>query len=153
MTARSLVALERWAQRAALAGLALALALPLAAFLVDTGWGREVLLIAPHDPSVVTLNRSLWGAGDPVPELYGSPMSTPIRVLMFGNQEVIRPEEAPGLALLAAASAGGRPIQMRTVWWTVRLAETALAAVVVALFGSSAYLRRRQRQSRRASHA
>ena len=126
MAPRNPSRLHRWAARAALTGLVLALVLPLAALLADVTWGRDVLLIAPHDASVVALNRSLWSAGEPVPDLYGSPMSEPTRVLVFRGDDVLRPEEDPGLALLPAASGGRRPLQVRTVWWAVRLAEVAL---------------------------
>jgi hypothetical protein len=122
-----------------------ALLLPLAAFLADLVWGREVLLIAPHDPAVVTLNRSLWSAGDPIADVYGSPMSEPTRVLLFADEEVLRPEEAPTLSLLAVASAGKRPIQIRTLWWAVRLAVAGLGAATAALLGISLFAQTRAR--------
>lgn len=145
MSSNALAGAARWARRGAWAGLVAALLLPLAAFLADLGWGREVLLIAPHDPSVVALNRSLWSAGDPVADLYGSPMSEPTRVLLIGDQRVLRPEEDPKLSLLPVASAGMRPIQVRTLWWTVRLAVAGLGAASAALLGVSLFARRRAR--------
>jgi len=153
MTHRNLSRLGRWAARGAWTALVLALLLPLVAFLVDFGWGRDVLLIAPHDPAVVTLNRSLWSAGDPVPDLYGSPMSTPTRVLVFRGDAVVHPEEDPTLALLPAASAGRRPIQAQTLWWAVRLGEAALGGLVVALLVLNLFLRRRERRAVRAAAA
>ncbi|MGE0641565.1 MAG: hypothetical protein AB7G12_17020 [Thermoanaerobaculia bacterium] len=143
MSANAFAAVTRWARRGAWAGLVAALLVPLAGYLTDMGWGREVLLIAPHDPSVVTLNRSLWSAGDPVADVYGSPMSEPTRVLLFGDQKVLRPEEDPALSLLPVASAGNRPIQVRTLWWAVRLAVVGLGAATAVLLGISLYARRR----------
>ena len=145
MSSNALAEAARWARRGAWAALVAALLVPLAAYLADLGWGREVLLIAPHDPSVVTLNRSLWSAGDPVADVYGSPMSAPTRVLLFGDQEVLRPEEDSTLSLLPAASAGQRPIQVRTLWWAVRLAVAGLGAAAVALSGIFLFARRRGR--------
>ena len=124
--------IARWARLGAWAGVVLVLVIPLAAVLADLGWGQEVLLIAPHDPSVVALNRSLWVAGDPVAELYGSPMSAPVRVLRFSRLEVIHPEEDSSLALLPVPAAGRGPVQTRTLWWAVRLLEVGVG---VAAFG------------------
>ena len=143
MSSNALAAVARWARRGAWAALVAALLLPLAAYLADLGWGREVLLLAPHDPSVVTLNRSLWSAGEPVADVYGSPMSEPTRVLLIGDQKVLRPVEDPKLSLLPVASAGKRPIQIRTLWWAVRLGVVGLGATSTALLGISLLARRR----------
>ena len=145
MTTRVLSHLARWARRGALTGLMLALVIPLAAFLVDRRWGREVLLIAPHDPSVVALNRSIWTAGEPVPDLYGSPMSEPTRVLLFSRRDLVRPAEDPSLSLLPANPEGRRPLQTQTVWWAVRLVVAALGAIVAALFGLNLFVRHREK--------
>lgn len=145
MSTNVLTGVARWARRGARAGLVAALLLPLAASLADLGWGHEVLLISPHDPSVVTLNRSLWSAGDPIADLYGSPMSEPTRVLLFSDLQVVHPEEDPTLSLLPAAAAGSRPIQVRTLWWAVRLGVAGLGAATAALFGLSFLARRRAR--------
>ena len=145
MSPEALSGVARWARRGAWAGLIAALALPLAAYLVDVGLGREVLLFAPHDPAVVTLNRSLWSAGEPVAEAYGSPMSAPTRVLLFGDLKVLHPEEEPALALLPATSDGKRPIQVRTLWWAVQLAVAGLGGVTAVLLGISFFAGRRAR--------
>jgi hypothetical protein len=142
MSISGLDAIARWARRGAWAGLLVALALPLAAYLAEVGMGREVLLIAPHDPSVVTLNRSLWSPGEPVAELYGSPMSEPTKVLLRGDQGVLHPDEDPSLSLLPVSSGGERPVQVRTLWWAVRLAVAVLGAATAALLGLSLFARR-----------
>ena len=153
MSTRNLALLARWARRGAWSGLVLALALPLAAFLADLGWGREVLLIAPYDPSVVALNRLLWSAGDPVPDVYGSPMSEPTRVLLFRGRDLIRPEEDPTLSLLPATVEGRRPIQARTVWWAVRLGEVGLGAATAGFLGLAFFARRRETPGARTAAA
>jgi hypothetical protein len=137
----------RWARRGAWAGLVLTLALPLAAYLVDVGLGREVLLIAPHESSLVALNRSLWSPGEPVAEIYGNPLSEPVRVLLRQGAQVLHPEEDPALALLPVASEGARVIQIQTLWWAVRLAEAGFAATTAALLGFYLFTRRRERQA------
>ena len=147
MSRKTLSGIALWARRGAWAGLVVALALPLAATLVDVGLGREVLLIAPHDPAVVTLNRSLWSAGEPVAEIYGSPMSAPTKVLLFGDLKVLHPEEEPALSLLPVSSDARRPIQVRTLWWAVQLAAAGLGAVAAVLLGLSFFARRRAQLS------
>lgn len=145
MSPRSLSGLALWARRGAWASLFAALALPLAAYLTALGLGREVLLIAPHDPAVVTLNRSLWSAGEPVAEIYGSAMSEPTKVLLFGDLKILHPEEAPALSLLPATSDGKRPIQVRTLWWAVQLAVVGLSGLTALLLGLSFFAGRRGR--------
>lgn len=124
-------ALTPWIRRAGWIGLVLALLLPLLVRVVDRVWGLEVLLIVPHAPGVVTLNRSLWVAGEPVAEIYGSPMSAPTRVLYRGRNPLLRPVEQPDLALLAVGQGSARPIQIKTLRWASRLGQ--VFSVVLAL--------------------
>ncbi len=145
MSAPGFAALARWSRRGAWAGLLAALALPLAAYLTDLGLGRDVLLIAPYDPAVVTLNRSLWSAGEPVAEIYGSPMSASTKVLVFGDLQVLHPEEEPALSLVPVASGGKRPLQVQTLWWAARLAVVGLAGATAVLLGISFFANRRSR--------
>ena len=149
MAPPSLATVSLWARRGALAGLAAALTVVFLAIWVDVRWGGEVLLIAPYDPSVVALNRSLWTTGEPVAEIYGSAMSARSRVLLFGQREVIHPAEDPSLALLPVHSAGPRPIQTKTLWWAVRLIELGLGAVVTALGIVARVSGRREKAQRR----
>jgi hypothetical protein len=133
-----------WARRGIFLVLAVALALPVGALLADRVWGSDVLLIAPYDASVVALNRSLWSPADPVADLYGSPMSETTRVLLWHEGQIIHPAEDPRLALLPTGDAGRRPLQTRTVWWAVRLAEAGLGALAVVLAAGSRGRRRRR---------
>ncbi len=146
MSAIVFARVDRWARRGAWAAVAVALAVPVAVAVADRTWGAEVWLIAPHEPAAVALNRSLWSPGDPVADVYGSPMSAPTRVLLVPGQRVIHPAEQPTLALLpVTVAAGSRPLQVRTLWWAVRLLEAGCGAATVALFGLARLARRRER--------
>ncbi len=101
----------------------------------------------------MTLNRALWSAGEPVAEVYGSPMSEPTKVLLFGNLQVLHPEEEPALALLPVTSGGRRPIQVRTLWWAVQLAVAGLGAATAVLLGISIFAGRRARLATVRRHA
>lgn len=147
MSLPGLALVARWARRGAWIGLLVALALPLTAFLADTGLGREVLLISPHDPSMVKVNRSVWTLGDSVADVYGNPMSKPIRVLLFPGLQVIHPDEDPELALVPLTGGAHRPIQVRTLWWAVRLGEAGVGMVTAALLCFGFFARRRSQDA------
>jgi len=101
-------------------------ALMLAAAL-DLGLGRQVLLIAPHDPATVELNRSLYLPGDPVAEIYGNPLRAPVRVILLSRQPLIQPPEEPGLRLLPVDKRRGEnPLQTQTVWFLTRFIAAGL---------------------------
>ncbi len=145
MSVTTFATIGRWARRGAWVALLCALALPLGAYVADLGWGHKVRLIAPYDPSVVTLNRTLWSAGDPIVEIYGSPMSAPTRVLLLTDQNLVHPEEGPSLALLPLDAGGKRVVQVQTLWWAVRIAGVGLGAMTAALLGLSLFARRQER--------
>ncbi len=94
---------------------------------IDRIFSREVLLIAPHDEATVKLNRSLYVPGDPVAEIYGNPLSRPVRVIVFGDARIIRPVEDPSQLLMPVEGA----LQMRTVWFVTRYAVAALLLIAV----------------------
>jgi len=99
----------------------------LGALFLDRGLGKEVLLIAPHAPIIVEVNRGLFLAGDPVAELYGNPLSQAVRVVRPESGKLIRPEEDPNLLLLQVNKlAGENPLQARTVWFFTKLAVPVL---------------------------
>ncbi len=99
----------------------------IAAWVVDIGLGREVLLIAPHDPSAVALNRELYSPGESVPDLYGNPMSDPVRVIHPDPNRLITPEEDTGLILMTVVNqAGENPLQAQTIWFFTRFAFMGL---------------------------
>ena len=143
MSAANFSRIRRWAGRGAWTSLVLALVLPLSALLVDIGWGREALLVAPYDPSMVELNRSVWSPGEPVADLYGNPMSAPVRVLVRRAEKVIHPVEDSSLALLPVAAGADRPIQVRQLWWAVTGGLVSLGAVTAGLVGLVMFARGR----------
>ncbi len=103
-----------------------AVAVTPSAILLDRVFGRDVLLISPHGEATVTLNRSLHADGDPVAEIYGNPLSKPVRVVLLSERNVIRPVEDSSLALLPVGGSAPRPLQVQTVFFVARYAILAL---------------------------
>jgi hypothetical protein len=131
--------IRTWVIRLAVGGAA---ALLLAALGADRLLGRDVLLIAPHDAAAVKLNRALYLPGDPVADVYGNPLSRPVRVVILSNRGLIRPPEDPKQILLAVDGAkGDHPLQVQTVWFVTRYVVAALLAIAAV----TAVTRRRQR--------
>lgn len=128
--------IRHWLLLTVWAALGLGVLCPLSALVVDRLWGREVLLIAPHDPRVVALNRSLWSPGEPVATIYGNPMSEAVRVLILRPEKVLHPQEDQTLSLLAVDGTGVRPIQSRTLWFFARwIVMGATVSLVLAAIG------------------
>ena len=115
MTMRCLLALIRpWALIAGFAG---ALIAPGLAWTVDHTLGHEVRLIAPHATATVEINRALFVSGDPIAEIYGIPLSAPVRVIAPAADRLVRPREDPALVLLQVdKQLGENPLQAKTVW-------------------------------------
>ncbi len=110
-------------------GLALLL---VAALTIDRGLGKDVLLIAPHDASVVELNRGLFLPGDSVADIYGNPLSKPVRVIGPEQDRLIRPQENPDLLLLSVNKiAGENPLQAQTIWFFTKLISPFLLVLGV----------------------
>lgn len=114
-----------------------AAALLVIAFGIDRLLARDVRLIAPHDASTVKLNQSLYIAGDPVAEIYGNPLSKPVRVVVMSGDRIIRPAEDQSQQLLPVdAAKGDHPLQVQTVWFATRyslvffLAVAALSGII-----------------------
>lgn len=103
-----------------------AVAITPSVILLDRVFGHDVLIISPHDESTVKLNRSLHADGDPVAEIYGNPLSKPVRVVLLSEQDLIRPVEDSSLALLPAGSNAPRPLQVQTVLFVARYAILGL---------------------------
>jgi hypothetical protein len=99
----------------------------LVAGIMDFALGREVLMISPHDPTLVELNRRLFVPGEPVATLYGNPLSDEVRVVLPGADRLVRPDEDPALLLMQVDKMKGEnPLQTRTVWFITRFAVTGL---------------------------
>lgn len=122
-------------------GLALALVLavgmPGTAWVLDRFLAQDVLIITPHAPAQVALNRQLWIEGDPVSDVYGVPTNDPVRVLFPDPAKLIRPPESDtGVALLAVdKQAGENPLQVRSLWFVAWRAGAGfgLAALLAAV--------------------
>lgn len=112
-----------------------------AAAAMDLALGEDVLMIAPHDPSVVELNRELYVPGEQVAQLYGNPLSESTRVVSPASDRLIRPTEQPALLLLRVDKLGGEnPLQTQTVWFFTKF--MAPAFLLLGLLGF-AFPRRR----------
>jgi hypothetical protein len=107
-----------------------------AALVLDKGLGKDVLMIIPHEPAVVQLNQNLYVPGDPVAEIYGNPMSDPVRIVNPSSEKLIRPEENEELLLLRVDKLHGEnPLQAQTVWFFARFALPALLVLgIIGLF-------------------
>jgi hypothetical protein len=100
------------------------------AYATDRAYGTEVLLVVAHDAATVELNRALYLEGDSVPDLYGNPLSEPVRILFAPNHLLIRPDEEQSLMLYPVdKQAGENPLQAQTLWFFVRYAVPGLAFV------------------------
>lgn len=98
-----------------------------AALAVSKLYVTEALVIVPHPPEVVDVQKDLWLAGDPVPDIYGVPASEKQRLLFVDENRLMRPPEDPSLRLLPVNKDGGHnPIQEKTMWFYARLAAYAL---------------------------
>lgn len=133
-----LARLARLARPAGKTLLALALVLPIVSWVADRTLGREVLLVSAATPAAVELNRALWMKGDPVAELYGSPASAPVRILVTDEARIVHPVEDPSLSIAFSGEGHPRPFQARTLWLLARLVGVgfAIAGFLVLALGA-----------------
>ena len=104
------------------------------AMILDRGFGEDVRMISPHDASTVQVNQALYIPGDPVAEIYGNPLSNPVRVIAPDADHLLRPGEDPSAVLLTVNKQHGEnPLQARTVWLFAKAGALGLA-----LFGLAA---------------
>ena len=109
-----LARLRPFALTAGFGGLVAVLAL---AAVLDLGFGQDLLMVAPHNPGTVEVNRALYLEGDSVAELYGNPLDKPVRLIGPDPARIIRPQEDTGLLLFTVdKQQGENPLQARTVW-------------------------------------
>ena len=105
------------------------------ALVADLAFGRDVLMIAPHEQSVVELNRMLYVEGEPVPQLYGNPLSGETRVLLPSKERLLQPEEDPSLLLLQVDKLiGENPLQTKTIWFFTKFAAPGFALLALLSF-------------------
>jgi hypothetical protein len=109
------------------------------------GLGEDVILLTPHDPSSVEINKTLHLPGDPVAEIYGNTQGQVVRVIRPNPESLIRPIEDPSLLLLAVdKQKGENPLQAKTVWFFTKLAAPPLFLLgLVGLFLPGRTARRR----------
>lgn len=114
------------------------------ALVVDNGMGQDVQMIASHDPSTIALNRELFAPGDAVAEIYGNPLSAPVRVVLVSEDSLFHPMEDPHLTLLAVdKSRGENPLQVQTVWLFAKMTAAGLLALGFAGVLTPVLLKRR----------
>ena len=124
--------LRRWAFGLGFGGAVLVM---LTALTTDKVLGQDVLIISPHDESTVQLNRALYVSGDPVADLYGNPLSEPVRVILPAKDHLIRPQEDESLLLLKVdKQKGENPLQAQTVWFFARFALAGLTLLGITGF-------------------
>lgn len=135
--------LLKWGGAAAL--VALVLIWP-TAWALDRFAGRDVTIITPHAPEIVTVNQQLWIEGDDVAEIYGVPTEQIVRVLFADTSEIVVPKENPSQILLAVdKQAGENPLQARTVWFVAKRAGLGFGVAGVLALGVAGLLTRRAR--------
>jgi len=128
---RNLLArLRPYALTGGLGGFVLVVAL---ALFLDFGLGEDLLMIAPHEPGTVEVNRALYLDGDSVAELYGNPLDKPVRLIRPDPTRIIRPGEDAGLVLFTVdKQAGENPLQARTVWLFAKAAMLGFGLLALA---------------------
>jgi hypothetical protein len=144
----------KWLKAAWIAAVAAALlVMPAAAILASTA--TEAVMISPHHPSAVEVNRGLWELDRPDPSsadfekrviaLYGNG-SERVKAVFVPAERFIRPPEKPGLVLLPVdKQKGENPLQAQTVWFVAKWALLGTAWAGVMLCGAWQFLRARQR--------
>ena len=127
---------------------------PLAALLSSSS--TEVLLVAPHSPEGVTLNRDLWELDHPGPatgeeateviRLYGNSGNDPVEVVFVDEHRFLHPEELPSLTLLPVdKQKGENPLQVQTLYFFAQIFLIGGSTAGVVLLALSFWLRRKGR--------
>lgn len=111
------------------------------ATILDRGFGEEVRIISPHTPSTVEINKTLYMTGDSVAEIYGNPLSSPVRVIRPAADRIVVPTEDTSLVLLSVnKQLGENPLQAITVWL---FAKAAMLGFGILGLAALAFPRRR----------
>jgi hypothetical protein len=97
----------------------------------------EVQFIVPAAPEAVALERELWEPGEPVADIYGTPVGAPVRVVLPAEEKLLRPAENEKLLLMKVdKQKGENPLQVKTVWFVaIRLAIGLGLFTVLTLIG------------------
>lgn len=120
-----------------------AVAVAPAAMLFDRVFGRDVVLIQPHDPASVTRNRRLHASGAAIEKIYGIPLQPAVRTVSFAAAGAIRPPEDPSLHLIPVNDVSQAPIAMGTIFAVARgaILVLLLSAALLLLAGRQSILR------------
>ena len=130
MNRKLLARARRIAIQIGFAGTLIALA---GAWGIDRTTGEDVLIISSYDQGTVELNQILYEEGDAVAEIYGSPLSRPVRVILPDSDRLIRPVEDSSITLLQVdKSKGENPLQVQTVWFFARYVAYGFLALAFA---------------------
>jgi hypothetical protein len=106
----------------------------LTGIVLPAAYGKDVILISPHAPDVVELNKLSWKKGDKVVDIYGIQNGEKIRVLFTDPARIIVPEEDPSLTFYKVnKQAGENPLQAQSVAFLSKW--LALGAFGVAIAG------------------
>src|SRR5258707_5596523 len=62
-------------------------------------WGHDVIMISPHAPDVVELNRISWTKGENVVDIYGIQNGGKTRIVFTDPGRIIVPEQDSSLLL------------------------------------------------------
>lgn len=100
-----------------------------------------MLLLSPHSPDVVAVNRREWRPGDPVAEIYGLLSSRPVRVLFVPADRIFVPMEDHTLSLFPVE---GNPLQEKTVGWGAKI--LVLLGILLSTLGGAGWLSDRLRR-------
>src|SRR5262249_11878945 len=119
---------------AAIGGGAGTLAALLAGIVLPAAYGKDVILISPHAPDVVELNKLSWSNGDKVVDIYGIQNGDKVRVLFTDPARIVVPEQDPSLTLYKVnKQAGENPLQAQSVAFLAKWA--ALGFFTVGVWG------------------
>ena len=126
-------------------GAGVAVLAPAAAAVMSSAWGRDVILIAPHAPEAVEINKLSWSKGDPVPPIYGIPTGGVTRIVFAKADRVVVPSEDPSITLYRVdKQAGDNPLQAQTLWFFAKWFAIGGGSAAVVGLGLVMWLRTRR---------
>ena len=139
--------LRRLIRLAAAGAVTLALLIFVAAVVADRFLSKEVQFISPKPAAAVALDREMWEQGQPVAELYGTPLGSPVKVVLADGDRLVAPREQPGFLLMKVdKQRGENPLQLKTVWFVAVRLIAALGVAFALLLALSVWITRRQRK-------
>src|SRR5258708_18829552 len=84
--------------------------------IIPWAWGKDVIMISPHAPDVVDLNRISWTKGENAGDIYGIQNGGKTRIVFTDPGRIIVPEQDSSLLLYRVDKQSvNNPLQGRTV--------------------------------------